>query len=230
MMHGLAVKAFVGTGALLALGAVPALARPVGPCNAHRAHATRVTPKVIVYPKQLRGYDAYGSTDTVYYACARPAGKPITIGTSSSGNGEYPGNYAVSMIRVAGTYVGAVLGSGYSDAAACGKYDPTNPKCGDSIHLSVRLVATRAPGWMQAPITGASTLAVSPAGALAWVQPSGSAGSSQLETLVVHRVGAGRLAGARQLLDTGAIGPSLRFSGPTLFWTNAGQPKSRRLR
>ena len=221
-MRVLASKLLVTIGAVIALAALaaaPALARPLGACNAHRSHAARVTPKVIVYAKQLRGY-GYGGTDTVYYACARPAGKPIAIGTSSSGDGEYPGNYAVSNLRVAGTYAAAFVSSGYADAAACAKYDPTNPNCGASIHVSVKAVDARARRWRQTPIPGASALAVSAAGAIAWVQPGSSQGTSQLEAIVLHRGPPGRLAGAMQLVDTGAIGSSLRFSGLTLSWTS----------
>jgi hypothetical protein len=214
--------------AMLAVTSGSATARPVGACNAHRAHATSVTPKVIVYSKLLRGYDSYGGRDTVYYACARPAGKPITIGTTSSSDGEYPGNYAVSKLQVGGSYAAALVSSGYADAAACAKYGGTN--CGNSIHVSVRVVDARARRWLERPTSGATALAVSPAGALAWVQPLGSRGSSQLEAIVLRRGGPGRLAGGQQLLDTGAIGASLRFSGLTLSWTNSGQPKSRRLR
>ncbi len=228
-MRVLAVKLLVAMGAILALAATPALARPVGACNAHRSHATRVTPKVIVYAKQLRGYDNYGDVDTVYYACLRPAGKPIAIGTSSTGDGEYPGNFAVLKLKVSGTYVGAVLASGYADAAACAKYDPSNPNCGASIHVSVRAVNARARGWAEAPVYGASALAVSASGAVAWVQPTISAGVSQLKAILL-RGGTGRLAVTQELLDTGAIGSSLRFSGLTLSWTNSGQPKSQRLR
>ena len=228
-MRVLAVKLLVAMGAILALAATPALARPVGACNAHRSHATRVTPKVIVYAKQLRGYDNYGDVDTVYYACLRPAGKPIAIGTSSTGDGEYPGNFAVLKLKVSGTYVGAVLASGYADAAACAKYDPSNPNCGASIHVSVRAVNARARGWAEEPVYGASALAVSASGAVAWVQPTISAGVSQLKAILL-RGGTGRLAVTQKLLDTGAIGSSLRFSGPTLSWTNSGQPKSQRLR
>lgn len=229
-MLGSRARTMLAAGAVLLAAAVPAEAKPVGACNAHRSHATRVTPTVIVYPKQLRGYDAYGSTDTVYYACARPAGKPTAIGTSSSSNGEYPGNYAVSKLQVVGTYVGAALGSGYADAAACSKYDPTNPNCGNSIHVSVRVVDARARRWFETSTSSATALAISPAGALAWVQPVSSPGASQLEAVVLHRGRPGRLAGAEQLLDSGAIGASLRFSGLTLSWTNSGQPKSQRLR
>ena len=232
-MRALASKLLVTMGAvtaLAALAAAPALARPLGACNAHRSHATRVTPKVIVYAKQLRGYDNYGDVDTVYYACLRPAGKPIAIGTSSSGDGEYPGNFAVLKLKVSGTYVGAVLASGYADAAACAKYDPSNPNCGASIHVSAKAVDARARRWRQTPISGATALAVSAAGAIAWVQPASSQGTSQLEAIVLHRGPPGRLAGATQLVDTGAIGSSLRFSGLTLSWTSSGQPKSRQLR
>jgi hypothetical protein len=120
--------------------------------------------------------------------------------------------------------------SGYADAAACAKYDPTNPNCGDAIHVWVRAVDARARRWLQTPISGATALAVSAAGALAWVQPTSSQGTSQLEAIVLHRGRPGWLAGAKQLLDTGAIGASLRFSGLTLSWTDSGQPKSQQLR
>jgi hypothetical protein len=213
--------------AILAVGAAPALAKPAAACNAHRAHATRVTPKVIVYPKRA-GDDAYGGTDTVYYACQRPAGKPVAVGTSSTSGGEYPANYAMSNLQVGGTYVGAVLASGYADASACSKYGGTD--CSGSIHVSVRAVDARARRWLQAPISGATALAVSAAGALAWVQPASSQGMSQLEAIVLRRGGPGRLVGAQRLLDTGAIGSALRFSGLTLSWTNSGRAKRRTLR
>jgi hypothetical protein len=227
-MRVLVAKLLLCAGAVLALAAAPALTKPVGACNAHRAHATRVTPKVIVYPKRLPGYDGYGGVETVYYACARPAGKPIEVGISDTSGGEYPADYAISSLQIGGAYVGAALASGYADASACSKYGGTD--CGGSVHVSVRVVDARARRWLQAPIPGAATLAVSPAGALAWVQPTSSPGISQLEAIVLRRGAPGRLAGAPQLLDTGAIAPSLRFSGLTLSWTNSGQAKRRQLR
>jgi len=157
----------------------------------------------------------------------RPAGRSIEAGLGSYGDGEYPGNYSVLKLGVSGTYVAAVLGSGYADAAACAKYD--GPNCQASIHYSVRAVNARARGWAEAPISGASALAVSASGAVAWVQPTISAGVSQLQAILL-RGGTGRLAVTEQLLDSGAIGASLRFSGLTLSWTNSGQPKSQRLR
>jgi hypothetical protein len=221
---------FLLAAAIVSVGAAPAIAKPLSRCNAHRAHATKVTPRVIVYQK-VAGSDDYGGTDIVYFGCSRPAGRSIAVGIGSFGDGEYPGNFQVLDLLVRGTYVGDLLGSGYADAAACSKYDPTDPNCGNSIHLAVHVADVRARRELELPVpSGVGNPALSPEGALAWVQPTSSQGVDQLFAIVLHPGRPGRLTGTRRLIDSGAIGAALWFSGLTLSWTNSGQPKSQRLR
>lgn len=183
-----------------------------------------------MYTKQV-GLDNYGGELTEYFACTRPQGEPVEIGQSDTGDGEYPANFATSDLTISGTYVADIQTSGMADAAGCAKYDPT-ADCQASITSFVEVVDAKTHRRLQTTATsGIGPLAVSPLGALAWVQSPGATSSSSPPTLqaVVLRRGAPRqLTGTIQTLDTGAIG-SLSFSGLSLRWTNAGQAKSQTL-
>src|SRR5205085_1705837 len=72
--------------------------------------------------------------------------------------------------------------------------------------------------------TGASALAVSAAKAAAWVLGSNTS-TSTLQAVVLDAAGKDRLTGTIETLDSGDIG-SLRFTGLTLHWANAGQATS----
>jgi len=66
-------------------------------------------------------------------------------------------------------------------------------------------------------------VALSPDGAVAWLQGDAGGGATLLGT-ALHPGGATGLSGSPQQLDTGAIDPkSLRFIGLTLSWSKSGQ-------
>jgi hypothetical protein len=213
----------------------PALARSkhhrkrVGACNAHRKHATRKTSQVIVYGKR-KGFDMYDGALTTYYTCARPRGKSIVIGQSSTSDGEYPANEVMSDLRVAGSYVADLYTTGYADAAACSKYEGSDdPTCMNQIRYSINGANAKSRRGFEIDLpVGPTAIALSSAGAIAWLTPTSSSSGVTLQAMVLRRGSPGHLSGTVRTLDTGAIG-SLRFNGSTLSWTNAGTPKSQPL-
>jgi hypothetical protein len=205
-----------------AIGSTRADAARAKRCNAHRRHAKRVTPKVIVYGRPS-GFDDYGGPVTKYYACLRPRGRSVAVGRSSIG-GEYPGNYAMLELRVAGAFVANLSGSGFADETACDKYHGS-PDCSQFVSWWLEVANARSRRTIQISLPGAARpLAVSAASAAAWVDRS----SGTLHAMVLHPVGGLGFTGQAETLDTGAIA-SLRFTGLTLHWTNAGQAKSQAL-
>ena len=214
-----------------ALAAAPASAHPpkhVGSCNAHRAHATAATGKVIVYNRRA-GLDGSGGALTIDYACLRPAGKPVEVGRSATSDGEYPGNESIADIRIAGTFVADSSATGFASEAACSKYGEPASTCAKAVTWWVEVVNARTRQRLHAPAgDGATAVTVAAAGAVAWVQATGSS-ASLLQAMVLHPGGRGRLTGTEQTLDTGVIGRSPRFTGLTLRWTNSGQVKSQTL-
>lgn len=221
--------------AVCALSAAPALAtskhhrKRVGACNAHRRHAIKRTSKVIVYGKST-GTDEYsGGPLRTFYACLRPAGKSTAVGQNAGGGGEYPGNEAMSELSVAGTYVADVSSSGWGSAAACSKYEGNDPICNQQITWWIETVQASTRRRLKIDLSdGADALALSSAGAVAWLEPTTTSSGEVLQAMVLRRGGPGHLSGSVQTLDTGAIG-SLRFNGLTLTWTNAGMGKSQTL-
>ncbi len=199
-----------------------------GSCSAHRRHATATTGSVIVYGRPTGVDPDSGGQLTTYYACLRPAGKPVAVGQSATPGGEYPGNESMSQLHIAGGFVADISGRGFADAAACGKYGASN--CQQSITWWVRAadVRSRRSIAVVQPVARPRAVAVSVTGVLAWVQATTAPGAI-LEAIVLHDGGAHRLTGTPRTLDTGAIGPSLRFTGSTLTWTNAGQPRTQTL-
>jgi hypothetical protein len=221
--------------AVCAMTAGPALAsskhhrRRVGACNAHRQHIAFKTSQVTVYTK-LGGFDESDGPLTTYYACLRPGGKSIAVGQTAGPDGEYPGNEALSDLHVAGTYVADLYSTGYASAAACAKYEgATDPECAQQITFSINGADVKRRRGFQIDLPGGiSALAVSPAGALAWLEPTTTSSGATLQAMVLRRGGPGHLTGTVRTLDTGAIA-SLRFSGRTLSWSNTGVPKSQTL-
>jgi hypothetical protein len=234
----LAVAGVVLVGVVAALVAVPSVlakpkhdggkARHPGSCNAHRKRASVVAPRVVVYAK-AGGVDQLDSTVTTYYACVRPAGAPMRIGDDAVGDGEYPPNETTYGIRVAGTYVAALSSSGAAQSAACSKFEPS----ADCPAVSYWIEALDARTHRRLRLaTGPSVtaLAVSPAGAVAWIeQPTSSV--AVLYAVVLHRGPRGRLAGTVQSVDMGTIhSRSLGLRGLRLSWTNSDRDKSLTLR
>jgi hypothetical protein len=234
-LAGVAIAAIL---ALDAFGAVAASAsqkhsgrgRSVGACGARHKNAVAVGTQAIVYATRGGSGSGAGSL-TTYFACTPPAGKPVAVGQSEEGE-EYPGELSFSNVRIAGTYVAGLSGSGFGSASACSKY-ATGAHCEEEVKWRVQVanVKTRGQLRVSAGVTEAgkpTAVAVSSAGALAWVQPVSST-TAMVRALVLHGGPRGRLTGTVQTLETGAIGKSLQFSGLTLRWTSSGQPKSQAL-
>lgn len=199
----------------------------VGSCDLHRKHAAAVTTRVIVYG-QRSGRDNWEGDVTIYYACVRPSGKPVAVGRTAGSDGEYPPNETMSSPRVAGTFVANSAGRGFASASWCTKYFDTD--CERFIKRWVEVVDAKTRRLLRVPVAEqASSVAVSPAGAVAWVLGSGSP-APVLQAMVLHYGRPGQLTGTTQALDSGAICQSLRFTGLTLQWTNSGQAKSQTLR
>jgi hypothetical protein len=161
----------------LAASASPHSGRGSSACSARRKHAFAVGPQMIVYAKRSGSRNGAGAL-TTYYACTPPAGKPVAVGQSEEGE-EYPGELSFSDVRIAGTYVVDLSGSGFGEASACGKYEGANPRCEEDVKWWVQVtnVKTRRGLRAAAGVTQAGkpiAMAVSSAGAVAWVQPVSS--------------------------------------------------------
>lgn len=219
-----------------AISVEPAVARP----SAVTAVAASCTPRhrdvaandsqLIVYG-QYTGIDPYsGGALTTYYACLRPDGRPVAIGQTAASGGEYPGNFAIQDLRIAGTFVTDESAAGFASAAACGKYDP-GPECNNIVSYWVQIADVAARRTAKVALSGpVNTLALSPAGAAAWVvttpapSPSSSP-SSALYAIVVHPKDRRGLSGHVAVIDRGQDITSVSFAGSTLRWSNGGQPK-----
>jgi hypothetical protein len=181
---------------------------------------------VVVYGKTVPTDTADGPV-TTYYACMRPNGKGVAIGQSSPGS-EYPGNLELLKLRIAGKFVANLSGRGFAAQASCYKYGGTD--CGASVVWWVDAADTRLRRTLRVAVSRAiSSLAVSNAGVVAWILPGGDASSSAtLQATVIHEAVRPGQHPSVETLDTGAIS-NLRFSGPTLHWSNRGRAESRTL-
>lgn len=203
--------------------------RHVGACNSHRSQAVKKTRRVLVWDKSA-GTDPYsGGQLTTLYACRRPAGASVRIGQNATDGGEYEGNVLTSDLRITGTLVSDLFTSGLASQEACYKYgDASDAQCATAATETAQVFNLTARRSLRQRLAGAAVAyAFSPAGAIAWEAPTspGTTGSP----LTLQAVGfnpSGLEKGLIETLDTGALGSSLQFTGLTLQWTNAGQPKS----
>ena len=161
-------------------------------------------------------------------------GRPVAIGQSAGGGGEYPPNVETHHLRIAGTFVTDESADGFASAAACGKYDP-GPECNTIVEYWVEIANVAARRTLKVPVPGpVSSLALSPAGAAAWVvstpasSPSSSS-SAALYAIVVHLAGRGSLRGKLAMIDRGQHITSVSFAGSTLRWSNGAQPKRQKI-
>jgi len=233
------IVALVGCAAA-AIGVASAVARShrvmtaAASCTPKHPGVTAKNARVIVYG-QYTGVDSYsGGALTTYYACLRPRGRPVAIGQRAASGAEYPPNVEMQDLRIAGTFATDESAAGFASAAACGKYDP-GPKCNTIVKYWVEIANVAARRTIKVPLSGpVSMLALSPAGAAAWVvstpasSPSG-ASTSTLYAIAVHPVGHGSLSGIPAVIDTGPTITSVSFGGSTLRWNNGGHPKSRKI-
>jgi hypothetical protein len=142
---------------------------------------------------------------------------------------QYPGNESIADIRIAGTFVADSSATGFASEAACSKYGEPATTCAKTVTWWVEVANAKTGQRLHASAgDGATAVAVSAAGAVAWVQATGSS-ASLLQGMVLHPGGRGRLTGTEQTLDTGLIGRSPRFTGLRLRWTNSGRVRSQTL-
>jgi hypothetical protein len=224
--------------AATAIGVASAVARPraaaaaAASCSPRLQGVTAKTGRVIV-DAQPDGTDSYsGGSLTAYYACLRPNGRPMWIGESETGSGEYPPNVEMQKLRIAGTFVTDESATGFASAAACSKYEPAS-QCNNIVKWWVGIADVATRRRMKVFVSGpVSSLALSPAGAAAWVLSTPASGSSSstsstLYAILVHPAGHGSLSGRRVVVDSGQAISSVSFAGSTLRWSNGGHRKSR---
>jgi hypothetical protein len=197
----------------------------VGACDAHRREAALVTRDVVVY-----GWRAASPSVTTFYACRRPAGEAMRVGVDELGS-VYGSDATTGNLRAAGAYVAAESSTGEATLAVCARYS-------DSLRCPLAqywltVIDTRgrrraripvyAPLPVPALVPFPVTLALSPKGAVAWLQNStvGAIVGTRLQlwaTVLASR-GGSSLAAAPAMIDAGSIDPaSMRFEGLTLFW------------
>ena len=224
--------AAAGIGVAPAVARSPQAVRAVASCSPKHHRVTAETPRVIVYA-QPTGVDPYsGGMLTTYYACLRPKGRSVAIGHSATSGGEYPPNVEINDLRIAGTFITDESASGFASAAGCSKYDPGSA-CQNIVKYWVEIANVATRRTMKVFVPGpVSSLALSRAGAAAWVvstPASGSSGSSSstLYAIAVHAAGHRSLSGQSVMVDSGQAISSVSFAGSTLRWSNDGQPKSR---
>ncbi len=223
--------------AALAVAVAPAVARlrPVAAaaasCTPKHNGLTAKNARVIVYG-EYTGIDAYsGGESTTYYACLRANGRPVAIGQRVASGGEYPPNVEMQDLRIAGAFAADESADGFASAAACTKYDP-GAECNTIVRYRVEIADVAARRTLKVPVSGpVSSLALSPAGAAAWVvttppaSPSSSP-SSALYAIAVHPAGHGSLRGHVVVIDRGQEITSVSFAGSTLRWSDGAQPKT----
>lgn len=164
------------------------------------------------------------------YACLRPAGQSVAIGKRLADDGPYAGNVATSQVVISGTLVSDLLATGLDGQSACLKYDPTDPMC-MTARQTAQVFDLAARRSLRQPLAGAAVAyAFASTGAIAWEAPiSPGIASAPLMLQAVGFDPSTLEEGPIETLDTGDLGGSLQFTGLTLDWYNAGQPKSQAL-
>lgn len=195
-------------------------------CSAR--HVLARTANVLVYEQAGNKRDAIGLRETGVYVCMRPRGGPSLLGYNDI-NGAHtvygPDHRLLGIPEVGGSYVVAQFLQGENAVDACEKFNggAPNAPCPPAT-LTVRVVkarggrsATFAPvvagGASSATsnlIPGPVPIAVSAAGAIAWVD-----GRGLLATRLRPR--GKKLQGSPQVLDPNASG-LISVSGLTVNW------------
>jgi hypothetical protein len=200
----------------------------IAECNSHRSHALEMTRHVLVWSKHSGTDPESGGRLSTLYACLRPAGHSVAIGQRAAGGAEYPGNVATTDLSITGTLVSDLFTTGLASQAACFKYDPTNPACATAASQTARFFNLATRQSLRQSLAGAAVAYVlASTGAIAWEVPT-SPGivSSPLMLQAVGFDTSSLKEGPIETLDSGDLGASLRFTGLTLEWSNAGEPKS----
>ena len=223
--------------AIAMAGCAPNFEQRAAICDKHRDSATLVTRAVIVY-----GTRTAAPATTNYYACLRPGGTSLYLGMDEAGV-LYGSDATTGGLGAAGTYVIAQSSTGEASLAVCARYNISR-RCTFAQHwLTVTDLATRrqahipiytalrVPALVPFPVT----VALSPMGALAWLQTAvlGAGASSRLQLWATPLKSGSRstLTAAPSMIDSGAINPrSVRFDGANLYWVHANEFHRRRVR
>jgi hypothetical protein len=227
--------------ACLAVTVESSLAAGTGACDAHRSAAALVTARVVVYGLPTR--EPLGTPHTTtYYACLRPSGRSLELGTDELG-ALYGSDATTGGFAAAGTYAAAQSSAGVADLAICARYHSSTRLCSAAHYwLSVADTATgrraRLPIYARLAVPALVpfpvTLALSPDGALAWLQNAvvGETATGMLQLWATALAPRSRFAleAAPSMIDSGSIArASVRFQGRVLEWTRDGAPHSKTL-
>jgi hypothetical protein len=187
-----------------------------------------MTRRVLVWSKHSGTDPESGGQLSTLYACLRSAGRSVAIGQSAADGTEYPGNVATSDLSITGTLVSDLFTTGLASQAGCFKYDPTNPMCATAASQTARVFNLATRQSLRQPLAGAAVAyAFASTGAIVWEAPTSP--GTVISPLTLQAVGfdpSSLKEGPIETLDTGDLGTSLHFTGLTLKWINAGQPKS----
>lgn len=222
----LVLACLAGLAATSTASAHESAAKHVGRCDAHLTKTSKVkaTGKVLVWQEEAEGRFG-GEPAEILHACLRPAGKSVTIGENDQSGGEYVGNTQTSNPSISGTLVSDVVSTGLAEQETCGKYDGAN--CASEVQTVAQVYNLSTGRSLRQQLAGSSSVYVfSPLGAIAWETP---VTESQTVLQAVSFDPSNMHKGPVETLDEGALGSSLHFTGLTLTWTNAGQPKSQRI-
>jgi hypothetical protein len=226
----LALAGVAGLAATSTASAHTSVRRHVGRCDTHLSKLQRVkmTGQVLVWESNTGTESESGEPLITVYACLRPAGRSVAIGQRAEGGGEYVGNVQTTNLSISGVLVSDLVTTGLASQQACGKYEPGSPSCAAEVSEVVRACNVRTGRSIRQPLpAAATTYAFTPRGAIAWEAPTspGTTGSPTAVRAVSFNPSSMQ-KGSVDTLDSGALGSSLHFSGLTLTWTNAGEPKS----
>ena len=213
-------SAFATAIATLAVPTAPPAAAASRHCDGHRAY--RKTHAVLVFRSATGLTDGVGNPLSIYYACARPDGRPVRVATDApSTGGEYESNDQLLSLEVAGDFVASLVLRGAGDVQTCEKYQQSG--CGSPW---VKLTVANVRGGRSVAVdtrVGARGMLVSARGGVVWLVRSGS-GSARLMAGVVGPKGRGWAVGVAQL-DTGQLA-DVRLRGLTVSWRDQAGPRT----
>lgn len=194
-------------------GAAPGVTRHHRECGAR--HALRRDGHAIIWK------DASSSIgEDLYRACLLPRGRSVRLGVDGGSGGEYDPDDQVLGYLLAGTYAAAwQTHSNATEVESCQKYRqdpcPTPVRTTTLRVAELRALRTGAIA-VAAAVAGKPEFALSPLGAVAWVDGAGALSATRLRT------DGRRLRGTPVSLSPGSVtAGSLRFSGLNLSWTDA---------
>jgi hypothetical protein len=158
---------------------------------------------------------AYNPDGSQLFACLQASGRPWALATGIN----VPDGY-LAVVRLAGDFVAF----GAYEGSACARYGMCPPGYSPSLTTAVVDLRTGARRDFHladprgTPVAG-HALVLNSRGSIAWIGcPVGCDAGRELHTIDAQ---------GNHLLDTGALdAASLRLSGSTLSWTNAGAPRS----